>query len=229
MVKAPWGGGYVTLTQNSEVVKGIITNYHVVQPTPTDENATVLQNLDRYGRLGADPIQIELLAHKDRDASLAQVNMMLDGIQNRIQGYDNTIKERELIGARALPKLMEMLDINREALSPLLEKRRKFENTPYLLGEVVATSGKTLLGKRVIDWAFVRLGDEAAKFFEPNKMSPAPEEHLPERYEPNFELLLPKGRPLTEFGTLEKGAYYVKNGRSTGVTGGICHGTLACY
>lgn len=87
---------------------------------PQQMKMLVLQNLDRYGSLGADPILIESLAHKDHDASLSQVNRMLDGIQDRIQGYDNMIKERDRIGARALPTLMGMLDIIEKRSPPCL-------------------------------------------------------------------------------------------------------------
>ncbi|KAJ5101364.1 hypothetical protein NUU61_003586 [Penicillium alfredii] len=40
-------------------------------------------------------------------------------------------------------------------------------------------------------------------------------------------LLLNAGIELIEFSVLQKNCYYVKRGRTTGVTAGICNGTLA--
>lgn len=154
---------------------------------------------------------------------------MINGIQNQVQDYDNTIQKRALDGARPLPKLQEMLDLNRDALPALLKKQDQFQKMPRIIGQVAATSGKAILGKRLVDWAFVELTDEAAESsFKPNIMFQVSAEHRPEEYNPTLGLLLPEGRPLTEFGTLKKGGYYLKLGLSTGVTGGICHGALAC-
>ena len=38
----------------------------------------------------------------------------------------------------------------------------------------------------------------------------------------------PEECPLTAFDPLEKGKYYIKLGRTTGVTSGLCNGALAC-
>ena len=113
-------------------------------------------------------------------------------------------------------------------MTPLFEKRKIFEPMPHLLGEVMATSGKAILGRIISDWVFTKLDDTAYHYFKPNKMFAVPEEHQPHRYDPNLGRIRPECSPLTEFGTLEKGGYYAKLGRSTGVTGGICHGVLAC-
>jgi hypothetical protein len=51
---------------------------------------------------------------------------------------------------------------------------------------------------------------------------------MPWLYDPDLGIPVPEGAPLSEFGDLEKDQYYLKIGRSTGVTAGICHGALAC-
>lgn len=94
----------------------------------------------------------------------------------------------------------------------------------------MATSGKTILGKRITNWAFIKLDGTAYHYFKPNEiLFVVPEEHQPRHYDPNLDASYQNlGSPLTGFDTLEKGGYYVKLGRSTGVIGGICHGALAC-
>ena len=221
-------GGYTTLSQGGKVVKGVLTNYHVIRPSLNDQNSAILQRLDQHGRLGETVIQIESLAQPDRNATLADLDAEVGGIHARIQLYDDRIKERELMEARVPPSLLEMKNVNNQALPPLVEKRKIFEPKPHLLGEVMVTSGKAILGKKISDWAFIKLDGTASHYFKPNKMFAVPEEHQPRRYDPNLGRPLPEGSPLTEFGTLERGGYYVKLGRSTGVTAGICHGALAC-
>lgn len=99
---------------------------------------------------------------------------------------------------------------------------------PHLLGEVMAVSGEVIIGKKIMDWGFVKLDDAAVDYSRLNRMFTVPNKHQPQHYDPDLGLPLPAGHALTEFGTLEKGGYYVKLGRSTGVTGDICHGTPAC-
>ena len=83
----------------------------------------------------------------------------------------------------------------------------------------MATSGKTILGKRITDWAFIKLDGTAYHYFKPNEiLFVVPEEHQPRHYDPNLDASYQNlGSPLTGFDTLEKGGYYVKLGRSTGV------------
>ena len=51
--------------------------------------------------------------------------------------------------------------------------------------------------------------------------------HVPENLRPHIggisTLVPPEGSPITDFGD---GAYYLKVGRTTGITSGRCNGTL---
>ncbi|KAF7165297.1 hypothetical protein CNMCM5623_009519 [Aspergillus felis] len=49
--------------------------------------------------------------------------------------------------------------------------------------QVPATSGKAILGKRIIDWAFVQMNDAAIeKFFQTSRMFPVRDDQQPGRY-----------------------------------------------
>lgn len=43
---------------------------------------------------------------------------------------------------------MDILDLNKEALLALLKKKDEFQNSPRIIGGVMAASGKAILGKR---------------------------------------------------------------------------------
>lgn len=43
---------------------------------------------------------------------------------------------------------------------------------PKKIGDVIATSGKAALEKRLMDWALIRLDEEAERYFLPAKCSP---------------------------------------------------------
>lgn len=84
------------------------------------------------------------------------------------------------------------------------------------MGEVTAVSGDAILGRKIMDWAFVQPTDTTAEaFFRPNVMFPVPPDKMPWLYSPNLGISSPKGTPITEVGDLEKGQYYLKLGPST--------------
>lgn len=220
-------GGYATLTMGDEIIPGALTTYHVVRPSPTANNRKMLQEMDQHGRLGKDTIEIESLARNDRNATLADLGALIDGTKSQIRAYDDNIKSRELERETVPSRLSLMKDVNQKSHHSLLDKRKMFESGPRLLGKLINTSGNTIFDGRIVDWAFIKLDDHNFNS-SPNKMFPVPEEHQPWQYDPNLGEPLPQGTPLKDFGTLEKGGYYMKRGRSTGVTAGICHGTAVC-
>ena len=78
-----------------------------------------------------------------------------------------------------------------------------------------------------MDWAFVQLPDSGANITLKNRMFEVPESAKPYKFGVDLPVARP-GTTISEFGPLVKGEYYVKKGRSTGVTAGICNGALAC-
>ena len=60
-----------------------------------------------------------------------------------------------------------------------------------------------------------------------NVMPHIPPNVRPDKYHSDEGPVVPKGTHLDEFGTLRKGSWYCKVGRSTGFTAGICNGLSA--
>ena len=150
-------------------------------------------------------------------------------MNRQLEDLSMSIEAREKIGAKSQPMLKGTMERCEAAISDLRNQHLVIQEMPHLMGKVAAASGKAILGKRLMDWAFVQLTDTAEeKFFRPNIMFPVPPDQMPHIYDPNMGLPAAEGVPVTEFGRLEKDQYYLKLGRSTGVTAGICHGALAC-
>ncbi|GIK05977.1 hypothetical protein Aspvir_010094 [Aspergillus viridinutans] len=73
-----------------------------------------------------------------------------------------------------------------------------------IMPRVTATSGKAILGKRIIDWAFGQMNDAAIeKFSRPNRIFPVRDGQQPGRYKAGESRAPSVGEPLTDFGPLE--------------------------
>lgn len=115
------------------------------------------------------------------------------------------------------------------AISDLRYKHKAVLKMPHLMGKVATVSGQSILGRRIMDWTFVELPDEAAKeYFKPNKIFHVPAGNMPHLYDISFGVPIGEGKLLNQVCRLEKDQFYLKLGHSTGVTAGICNGALAC-
>lgn len=222
-------GGYFTLTQNGKVHKGLLTNYHVVRRSSLETE----ESLDRFGcslsRPPMQTIEMESLAIVDKESTMNDIDQKLEVMNQQIDDISTEIETRKQVGARPQPMLQKTAENCEVAISDLHRKCQILQKMPHFMGKVAAASGKAILERRLMDWAFIQLTDTAAEnFFGPNLMIPVPPDQMPHLYDPNMGLPAADGIPLTEFGRLEKDQYYVKLGRSTGVTAGVCHGALAC-
>lgn len=220
-------GGYVTWSQDEKTIRCALTNYHVVRSReelmePSGKN--VLE-LDQSGasptsRLGVN-ITVESFADVDRQASLAQADNTVKGLRHQLSVTQENIIKRESSGLDPLPHHLDILKNNQETFERLERKRSILEGMPKKIGDVIATSGKAVLGKRLMDWALIRLDEEAEQYFSiPWNQHPVDYGVVAHPMQPGF--------PITEFGSLREGNWYTKLGRTTGVTTGVCNGALAC-
>ncbi|KAJ9218307.1 hypothetical protein DTO166G4_173 [Paecilomyces variotii] len=230
-VRGERGGGtmgvFVTLTENGLVRKGVLTNYHVVQPpSSADEDVKLLA--DRHGSAISRPDQTQVdvlyFAEKDIEATLQDANEHVASLEKEVQKLRAEQEERAAVGARIHPYMETRLGINEKALAETKEKLAVVKSIPLPIGKVLVSSGKSIVSKKIIDWAFVEAA--SPEVFGSNTMPHIPLKKLPSMYGHHLAVA-PEGSVLGPFGKLEKGAYYVKVGRTTGLTAGICNGTLA--
>jgi hypothetical protein len=161
-------GGYFTLKQNNMIHKGLLTNYHVVRPS--DLSSEIEETLDRFGCSLSQPLeralQIESLATIDRDVTILNIDQRLEAMNHQPENLSIKIEAREQIGARPLPTLQRTVEQCEAAISELGNKRRILQQMSHLMGKVTAVSGKAILGRKLMDWAFVQLTDTAADIFQ---------------------------------------------------------------
>ncbi|KAJ5816176.1 hypothetical protein N7447_008409 [Penicillium robsamsonii] len=226
-------GGFVTLTHDGVVRRGFLTNYHVIRPSESKDNARFLQDLDRYGSSPARRlkrvIRIECLARMDRDVTLARLDFFLNALRKQYSEFSAKVQERELIGATPHCRLLEWIANYDSHMEKLLPQHTAVERMPHVLGEVKFVSGQQLRDSQVLDWAFVQLSKDAEEqCFGPNRMFSIPSTFLPQELIPPCPpMVIQEHSVLNEFGSLRAGDYCMKNGRTTGVTAGICNGPKA--
>jgi hypothetical protein len=220
-------GGFVTLTKDDETRKGFLTNYHVVRPSVPDH---IRLKADRHGSSFETPneadVEVVCFSGHDIAATLDHSNDLIQTLKAEMEKLRERQNQRELIGAGRLPLLDQRIEHYEAAISDSEKKRDFVPTMPLLLGKVGLSSGKALIRNWLHDWAFVELAESSDRFFGPNRMP-----RVPENLRPDIcgipTLLPPEGSPLKGFGELEEGGYYLKVGRTTGITAGRCNGTLA--
>ncbi|OJJ45351.1 hypothetical protein ASPZODRAFT_133998 [Penicilliopsis zonata CBS 506.65] len=230
-------GGFVTLTRNGKIHRGFLTNYHVVRPSEThNQPDNFLEHLDQFGLSFSRPptrmIQMESLARMDRNATLTEIDESLESSHTTQSEISSGVQQQELIGAVPPPRILQILEQCELQITELLQAFEVVEDMPIILGEVLLTSGKTLLGNKMMDWAFVELSkDVEDKYFRPNQMFPVAANMMPRLFRRELGslggVIAPGGSKLTEFGSLVEGQYCTKRGRTTDITAGICNGPKA--
>ncbi|RMJ21402.1 hypothetical protein PHISP_07724 [Aspergillus sp. HF37] len=226
-------GGFVTLTQNGVTHRGVLTNYHVVRPSDPNFGGPghFLKQLDQFGSssgaLETADIVMEALAKPDADATSRDIYDRIQGLRDQIDRYRKRIAQNAMIGGAPQTWMVNAIPENERQIRELYNRHAIAQEMPYQWN-VLHTSGKTVLGRRICDWAFVDIpANSASWLFHANRMPHVPSNQAPWRYRAGIGNPAPEGVELTEFGRLEKGQCFLKNGRTSRVTAGICNGARA--
>lgn len=221
-------GGFVTLTHNDVVRYGILTNHHTVSHSIQENNTQVDANGCSFLLPEATAIETQYFAGKDIDATKVDVDEYIRDMQIELEKFEQWQQQHVMKNGETSSSLQETIEGYTQMIDMYRKKKSVADRMPLSLGRVALSSGKLVLDKRIHDWAFVELSSTTfATIYGPNIMPEVPVNERPSKYGKKLDLNA-VARTLTRFGQLKPGEYYLKKGRTTGVTGGKCNGVLAC-
>lgn len=246
-------GGYMTLTIGNRTSRGFLTNSHVVEPAQNSETDTK-ENFYKYGvtsKTNADDptrTRVHTMALKDIEATVEDIESSIDAFTKPeqlayeevqqgqklgvIPRLEKEIEEREIFGKSHRGHDIQ-LESGRRTLAGLEDRLKICRSQPTTLGNVSWASGRALSASdSILDFAFVSITD--SKLYDhcvsDNQLPPLTDfrGRLPKDYNDygcQADTPYRAGPRVFDFGQIEKGEWYFKLGRTTGLTTGICHGT----
>ena len=224
---------------------GFLTSHHVIAPPESaPQYVKELAGLHgtRYRPGQADDgtqSSVHYFALKDIQASMTHCDDRISQNATAQKDAEAAIVQREEHGLEPKHTLDQKRAKAVEAQRDLGLEKEKLQQLPITLGNVLVSSGKAWsVHKRILDWAFVAMDPNPVNkdiwsSQGKNQLPPADAAELHLNLHENFvqgshaDPYNP-GDPLFSingFTRLEKGKWYFKVGRTTGITAGICHGT----
>ena len=227
-------GGHVILKRNGIKHYGVLTNHHVVRPLSATKET--IDELDQHG-YGLSHSHFTTLmqypAIKDHKASQERIEASIINYANEFKATEAKLKAFEITGQEPPETLLDYLNMAEDALKEAKERKELVNQLPIMLGKALYSSGQAISSKNtILDWAFVELNDVQTFPERPNKLPNANVAGLDGKLSDFFELQgvsynVSNAHPdhARYFSTIEKGKWYFKIGRSSGITAGVCHGT----
>ncbi|KAL8902827.1 MAG: hypothetical protein Q9207_004353 [Kuettlingeria erythrocarpa] len=226
-------GGFFELQVGKAIHRGFLTNHHVVAPP---KGAPMHRDHNRsgtvYGWAQGHPLKTKMhfFAEPDVNTTKQDIETAIAVNRDTLRQREESIRQRELAGMER-SHLQEANRVNMgDFVNDLLKLRVTAAKLPQKLGHAIFSSGRAQTNDekpRLIDWAFVSIDEfPEVRLSNHNRLPTTAElgNDVPDKYVRNVYYTAPKG-PFQNFGSLEPGKWYFKKGRTTGITGGICHGT----
>ena len=234
-------GGFFGLHCSGIRHYGFLTNSHVVQPASGAPKA-VKAEYDWYGchylARKDDPRRSELryFAVKDVLATRTDINRLLEANVRSIKIREKEIEERIAL-EKSTTHLHKQKDRFEADTSRLQTMMTVLDTMPRSLGKVLCASGRAVtVAKRLLDWAFVEIPEHIQQRIDPRHGNLLPQandpgfhKNGPLAYECLEQYVAEPDMPLQGFSKVEKGEWYFKIGRTTGITTGVCNGTQSTF
>ena len=231
-------GGFFKLACHGREHTGFLTNSHVTQPTETfRENVIKEYHWFGCGYLSSKnhPARsnISYFAAKDVSATRTAVEEQLQAGARRIKDLEQQLCEREALENPLGNLLLSKTEIENNQ-HELQTMRSVLMDMPRRLGQLLCASGRAVTDtNQILDWAFVEIPREIQAKFNvghgnllPQGNAPGLLGNHPKEYGCSAEYISGlKNFPIQGFSKVEKGEWYYKVGRASGITTGICNGT----
>ena len=234
-------GGFFQLHCHGRMHTGFLTNSHVVQP-PSSAPDVVQREYNYYGCQYASSINhptrstVRYFAEKDVQATRDAVKKSFREVTQTIARKEQEIQERRSMGMPVNITLtaIEGLKLEKDRLNKM---KPALDSMPRTLGKVLCASGKGVThANRILDWAFVETPASIQSRFDPRRGNFLPQQNaqglignMPQDYGCRLPYTPLPELPIQEFGKIEKGQWYFKIGRTTGITTGVCNGTATKF
>jgi hypothetical protein len=226
-------GGFVIHKKGSISRFGSLTNHRVVKPHD-DAPLIVRDKIDQFGYGSNNPgvvTHIQYPAPADLKASKEDVDDILVNWENEIAEVEASLEKFTMKGVAQPERQINRLERAKNSMKLDQGHRAYMETLPLQVGKVLCSSGEAIsTQKSIIDWAFIE-SPIPCTFSQRNKLPSADSPGLMQRLSNAYKLSEApyrcSGDPpeyADTFGTIEKGKWYFKIGRTSYITTGVCHG-----
>lgn len=221
------GGGTLgicaQLKYGATTCSGFLTNFHVTRPAGSAPKDIKIKANRHGSSLHVDDetrTQIVQFAPWDITETVTEGTNYAEELKADIRKLRQRKYLLEMNGSKVPASIETQIQVYQELLAGREQKIRVANNMPRDIGRVLLSSGATMWRNRVLDWAFVELLDNAT--YEPPTFPRLSDAQNPSRF--GLALSYQEGAPLAGFGELQENEWYVKVGKATGITDGICNG-----
>ena len=235
-------GGFFQLECHGRKHKGFLTNSHVVQPAGNTPEA-VQKEYHHYGCHYKAPrdhparSQVRYFAEKDVKATRFAAERRLSMMVKEVERQEHEIGERRMLG-KPVDNLLLAKSQNEADQRRLQAMVVVLASMPRYLGNVLCASGRAVTNShQILDWAFVETPAHIQSQVDAGRCNLLPRTNAPGLYgngpeeyncSPPYNPVEPEF-PIQGFSKVQKGQWYFKIGRTTGITTGVCNGTQTTF
>jgi len=229
-------GGYVDLETGGKVYNAILTSNHVIAPSrASTEEIQIACKGYRFSLTEENRPSCQVPHQLDYDASMLKIQGRIDEAREELAKNREKQEWKRTAGKPIPIGLADECEDLKEIESRSIDSKNRLQTLPVKVGKIMASSGVLINAKaKKLDWALVRYNKEmnpssfscghvnrlpSAKFL--NGIGKGPEDY---GFKTSF---LGDNLTARRFGEMEKGRWYLKVGRTTSITAGVCNGAVA--
>lgn len=199
-----------------------MTCHHVIAPSNCN-GEQYSKDAYLYSDAAQGKPEIDCPATEDLNNIKSELDAAITDTESRMQCIREIDEGRRVVGIEQLPERHDILMSLQETVNTIGCDRDDMEHIQTTLGRVLLSSGLADSERHILDWAFVELEGPAERYFKKNELSIRGMGKV-------HRALFRKGEDqqlaVSGLGEMEPDQVYLKYGRNTGVTAGVCNGTM---